>query len=145
MRPIFCNTQATDAYADGNWSACTALLRIALFFYSFRAQGPTTQLALCLEFALLSLPCVLASAVCCVRLKRWSSHPGLTHAYCNMDWGAAGDRFLAATRERSQLPPNLEGALASPDSMLAELRSRISCGCLQPRKYTSEPEPASIP
>lgn len=43
------------------------------------------------------------------------------------------DRFIAAMRGRPVLPPNLEGTLASPESMLAELRSRISCGCLQPR------------
>lgn len=44
-----------------------------------------------------------------------------------------GERFLAATRERMELAPNMESALESPESMLAELRSRISCGCLQPK------------
>jgi hypothetical protein len=36
--------QAVDAYADGNWPACKALLRITLFFSAFRAQGKSLRI-----------------------------------------------------------------------------------------------------
>ena len=94
-----------DAYADGDWANCMALLRILIFFSAFRSQGTRAQ-------------CTLLHSLSLMPIKR-----GLL----------TGDRFIAAMGGRPVLPPNLEGALASPESMLTELRSRISCGCLQPR------------